>query len=214
MRNQHLNVLRELRERGKKMLLEGGMKQLPTEGVGDCWLIALLAGSKGFDPQQLRRFTDQQRKDLLTPWRKRLVDIAPHVDKRCFTMSGEPLGIEYLKQFASSFTSPDVIRKQEATNQWGDRCRVRNEIKKALQPWAEPYHFGKNQQAVHVCMGLILKQNILEFEFHHGKIVMGECMCMLRAPWSFLCMLRAPWSFPVPPSPLPLLASQLSLWCA
>ena len=33
LRNQHLNVLRELRERGKKMLLEGGMQQLRTEGV-------------------------------------------------------------------------------------------------------------------------------------------------------------------------------------
>ena len=42
LRNQHLNVLRELRERGKKMLLEGGMQQLRTEGVGDCWLIGLL----------------------------------------------------------------------------------------------------------------------------------------------------------------------------
>ena len=35
LRNQHLNVLRELRERGKKMLLEGGMQQLRTEGVGE-----------------------------------------------------------------------------------------------------------------------------------------------------------------------------------
>ena len=61
LRNQHLNVLRELRERGKKMLLEGGMQQLRTEGVGDCWLIGLLAGSEGFDAQQVRRFTDNQR---------------------------------------------------------------------------------------------------------------------------------------------------------
>ena len=208
LRNQHLNVLRELRERGKKMLLEGGMQQLRTEGVGDCWLIGLLAGSEGFDAQQVQRFTDNQRNKLLTPWRKRLVEVAPHVDTKCFTMSGEPLGIEVFKQVASSFVSAHAIRKQEEANQWGEECRVRNKMKSLLQPWAQPYHFGKNQQAVHVCMGLILKKNILEIEFR-GRIVMGECMCMLRAPWSF----------PVPPSPLqcsvvPVLASQLSLRCA
>ena len=123
-------------------------------------------------------------------------------------MQGEPLGIEVLKQVASSLMSPDVIRKQERLNQWGEKCRVRTEIKKALQPCAKPKHFGENQQAVHVCMGLILKKNILEIDIR-GRIVMGECMCMLRAPWSF----------PVPPSPLqcsvvPVLASQLSLRCA
>ena len=59
-------------------------------------------------------------------------------------MQGEPLGIEVLKQVASTLMSPDVIRKQERLNQWGEKCRVRTEIKKALQPWAKPKHYGES----------------------------------------------------------------------
>ena len=92
-----------LRKGGKEMLKGGGLKQWPTEGAGDCWLIALLAGSQGFDAQQVRRFTDPQRKKLLTPWRDKLVKAAPDVDTECQSMSGEPLGIEYLKHMARNF---------------------------------------------------------------------------------------------------------------
>ena len=45
MRKEHLAMILALRERGKEMLQKGGMKQWPTEAVGDCWLISLLAGS-------------------------------------------------------------------------------------------------------------------------------------------------------------------------
>ena len=96
MRKDHLEMILALRERGKEMLQKGGMKQWPTEALGDCWLISLLAGSHGIDAPQAPRFTDNQRNTLLTTWRKKLVEVAPDVDTKCFSMSGEQLGIEYL----------------------------------------------------------------------------------------------------------------------
>ena len=88
MRKEHLDVLSTLRKRGKEML-ERGMKQWRTEAVGDCWLISLLAGSAGFDAEQVRSFTKDQRNTFLTPWRKTLVEVAPDVDTKCFSMSRE-----------------------------------------------------------------------------------------------------------------------------
>ena len=75
-------MLSTVRKRGKEML-ERGMKQWATEAVGDCWLISLLAGSEGLDAEQVRSFTDDQRNTFLTPWRKTLVEVAPHVDTKC-----------------------------------------------------------------------------------------------------------------------------------
>ena len=77
MRKEHLDMMLALRKGGKEMLKGGGLKQWPTEGEGDCWLIALLAGSPGIDAQQAPRFTDDQRNTLLTSWRKTLVEVAP-----------------------------------------------------------------------------------------------------------------------------------------
>ena len=39
MRKDHLAMMLALRETGKEMLQKGGMKQWPTEALGDCWLI-------------------------------------------------------------------------------------------------------------------------------------------------------------------------------
>ena len=41
--------------------------------------------------EQLKRFTETQRGELLTPWRNKLGEVAPNVDTKCFDMSGEPL---------------------------------------------------------------------------------------------------------------------------
>ena len=80
MRNDHLAMILALREGGKEKLKGGGLQQWSTEGVGDCWLISLLAGSGVFDAEQVRSFTKDQRKDHLTPWREKLVKVAPDVD--------------------------------------------------------------------------------------------------------------------------------------
>ena len=43
MRKEHLAMILALRKTGKEMLQKGGMTQWPTEALGDCWLISLLA---------------------------------------------------------------------------------------------------------------------------------------------------------------------------
>ena len=176
MRKEHLAMILALRKKGKEMLQNGGMTQWPTEALGDCWLISLLAGSPGIDAQQAPRFTDNQRNTLLTSWRETLVEVAPHVDTKCFSMSGEALGIEYLKHVASNFmVSNALIDKHSLTGEWGSRCAVRKSIRTAVKPWKEPFWYGKYQQAVHVCTGLILKKNVLEI-IEHSPTFYGECM--------------------------------------
>ena len=54
-----------------------------------------------------------------------------------------------------------VINSCEVTRDW---TKTRTLISKALSPWKKPKHFGKFQEPVHVCMGVMLQQNILEIE--------------------------------------------------
>ena len=44
-----------------------------------------------------------------------------------------------------------------------------------MNRWQNPRHYGNYQQAVHVCMGLILKKNVLEI-IEHSPTFYGECM--------------------------------------
>ena len=39
--------------------------------------------------EQLKRFTETQRGELLTPWRNKLGEVAPNVDTKCFDMAQE-----------------------------------------------------------------------------------------------------------------------------
>jgi hypothetical protein len=160
-RDEHVVQVAQLRKEGMQVLRAAGMRQLETEGVGDCWLIALLAGHE-LDAGNIQHFSPEQRQALLTPWRLKLIDIAPHVDTKCFILSGEQLGIEYLKKVAMYFGVPsEVIRACEVAKDWK---KTRALISRALSPWKKPKHFGKHQEPVHVCMGLILQKNILEIE--------------------------------------------------
>ena len=43
-RLDHLECMGKLRQEGCQILKEGGFVQLKTEAMGDCWLIAILAG--------------------------------------------------------------------------------------------------------------------------------------------------------------------------
>ena len=160
-REEHVLQVAQLRKEGMQLLRAAGMRQPVTEGVGDCWLIALLAGHE-LDAGIIGDFSPEQRKTLLTPWRLKLIDIAPHIDTKCFILSGEQLGIEYLKKIAMYFGVPsEVIRACEVANDW---TKTRALISRALSPWKKPKYFGKYQEPVHVCMGLILQKNILEIE--------------------------------------------------
>ena len=67
-RGEHVVQVAQLRKEGMQVLRAAGMRQLETEGVGDCWLIALLAGHE-LDAGNIQHFSPEQRQALLTPWR-------------------------------------------------------------------------------------------------------------------------------------------------
>ena len=92
-RAEHLHVVYELRAAGLQQMSAAGMHQHRTEAVGDCWLIALLAGHE-VDVAIIGGVSSEQRKTLLTPWRMKLAEFAPHMDTKGFNMKGEELGVE------------------------------------------------------------------------------------------------------------------------
>ena len=161
-REEHLLLLLHLRLRGVELLKEkGGYVQPKTEGLGDCWLISLLAGCE-LEMSLVPELSDKERKEHLMPWRKRLAEFAPDVDTKGFDKNDKALGIEYLKHVAFHFgIGRELVEQCEHTNNWS---KTRAFISKKVKPWVKAKHFGADQQAVHVCMGLILQKNILEIE--------------------------------------------------
>ena len=160
-RQEHMAEVGQLRSLGMEKMREAGMLQRTTEGLGDCWLIAMLAGYE-LDLSLVSGVPAATRKEVLTPWRQQLVDFAPHIDTKGFDASGEALGIEYLKMMAVHFDVPkDLVHACDVTKNWKV---VRDRITRKLKPWKKARHFGTWQEPVHVCMGLILQKNILEID--------------------------------------------------
>ena len=77
-RAEHMLQVSELRAEGLQRMSAAGMHQHRTESVGDCWLIALLAGHE-VDVSIIGDVSPQERKNFLTPWRMKLADFAPHI---------------------------------------------------------------------------------------------------------------------------------------
>ena len=183
-RKEHLAQVDVLRAEGLQQMNAAGMRQQSTEAKGDCWLIALLAGQE-ITESIIGGVTNKQRMSLLTPWRTQLAEFAPHIDTKGLTMSGKVLGIEYLKRIAMYFgVSSEVIKACEVKNDWTE---VRLGITKALDPWKLPRHYGTFQEPVHVCMGVILRKNILEIDL---PSISQSGTCML--PALFACCAAQP----------------------
>ena len=159
-REEHLRQVSQLRAEGLQEMSLAGMHQQRTEAVGDCWLIALLAGHE-VDVSIIADVSPELRKTLLTSWRTKLAEFAPHIDTMGFTMHNEELGVEYLKKIARYFGVPSAVIKACEDNNW---TKARGFISKALNPWKKALHFGKFQEPVHVCMGVMLRKNILEID--------------------------------------------------
>ena len=142
-REEHMLQVSELRAEGLQRMSAAGMHQHRTEAVGDCWLIALLAGQE-ITESIIGGVSNEQRKKLLTPWRTQLAEFAPHIDTKGLTMPGKVLGIKYLKKIAMYFNvSSEVIKACEVKNDWTE---ARLGITKALDPWKLPKHYGKFQE--------------------------------------------------------------------
>ena len=56
--------------------LEDDLERLETEGVGDCWLLSILAGFEVKDPRQVAGLNQQQRKEICTSRREDIVSWA------------------------------------------------------------------------------------------------------------------------------------------
>ena len=164
-RQEHLTLLYGLRQQGIHLLRQRGFEQPKTEAIGDCWLIALLAGCE-LEVSLVPNLSANQRKEHLSPWRQRLAEFAPHIDTKGLDKNGVPLGIDYLKAIADHFSvSVSVIQQCEKKDDWQ---RTRTAISTKVKPWKKDFHFGDHQPGVHVCMGLMLQKNILQIELSAG----------------------------------------------
>jgi hypothetical protein len=132
-REERLAQVEQLKQDGRMIMAQSGMESVTTEGLGDCWLIAFLADQ--LPAAMLSGFTDKERKQHLSTWRKRLVESVPDIDSVGFRMGyNEPqaLGIEYLKEVARLFHVKEAMIESDARN---DNWRkTRQALKKALKP--------------------------------------------------------------------------------
>ena len=169
-RQKHLELVAQLRDEGLLYLRNNGMESKNTEARGDCWLISIIADQ--LPAESLQELENEERKQL-SLWRKRLVEFIPDVDVMGATMSGTPLGIEFFKEGAALFKVS--VKSHESR----DLSSAKRALAKAVKPWGKNFHWGMHQRAVHACMGLLLKKNILEIDLA-GVTLPGQCA--LRRP--------------------------------
>ena len=83
-RAEHLHQVTELRAAGLQQMSAAGMHQHRTEAVGDCWLIALLAGHE-VDVAIIGGVSSEQPRCRILLQFRPLATFFPH--KMCFVLS-------------------------------------------------------------------------------------------------------------------------------
>ena len=153
--------LEELRQLGYDQLKSAGLDQPVTEGIGDCWLISILAHHE-LDPQFIKGLTQNERVLHLNPWRKKVVEFMTSVEGKQEMhpkLYGRALDQDTFELFAKMLVGEEIGATTVA--QLMDK---RKKMLRVLTPWQKARHFGVGQQAIHTAMGLMLQCNILEID--------------------------------------------------
>lgn len=159
---EDLAFTRRSRSYGVVLLDRAALKLCETEARGDCWLLSLLA-NHGLPLTYLKspdRISRDARVKYITPWRHKLVEFLTNVEGN---EDGKELryGKRIDKELFESFCGMMNVKVTPRDAQYGYRI-ARHEVYQRLQPWLQPFHYGKDQQAVHAGMGWLLKKNVLE----------------------------------------------------
>ena len=115
-----------------------------TEGVGDCWLLSIMAGFEVKDPKLVRKVDDAQRKTICTSRRHAIVEFAASSKKNgAFRFLCEMCALEV------DFKDKNSVQTAEGA------------IAARLKDWKKPLHYGRDQEIMHPCAGWYFKRNIL-----------------------------------------------------
>ena len=119
-----------------KAFLQQGMERWETEGVGDCWLLTILAGWELNDPDVVYKVPQERRGAICTSRRNAIVNMAADAKKNsAFRLLCEMCGLTV------DFKNPTDVQRAES------------EISKRLADWKKEKHYGMDQNLMHQCTG-------------------------------------------------------------
>ena len=175
LRNQQRSWVGRMYEYAKAFLQQG-MERWETEGVGDCWLLTILAGWELNDPDVVYKVPQERRGALCTSRRNAIVNMAADAKKNsAFRLLCEMCGLTV------DFKNPADVRRAES------------EISKRLADWKKERHYGGgDQNLMHACTGWFLQRNLLNIDFPErvmpGYSALNATPCPPAATHDLLCV--------------------------
>ena len=158
LRGLQMSFVTRMYEHAKEFLGRG-LEKWTTEGVGDCWLLTIMAGWEVKDPALVNAVPDdgQSRQNICTSRRVAIVEFAANAKKNG--------GFRLLCEFCGlnvDFGDPKDVKRAES------------EISKRLAVWKKEKHYGGGaQHLMHACAGWFVRRNLLNIDTDESKLLPG-----------------------------------------
>ena len=137
LRDQQMSWVKRMYEYAKAFLQQG-MERWETEGVGDCWLLTILAGWELKVPDVVYEVPQERRGAICTSRRNAIVNMAADAKKNsAFRLLCEMCGLTV------DFKNPTDVQRAES------------EISERLADWKKEKHYGMDQNLMHQCTGCV-----------------------------------------------------------
>ena len=176
LRGLQMSFVKRMYEHAKAFLQQG-MERWETEGVGDCWLLTIMAGWEVKDPALVNAVPDdgQSRQNICTSRRVAIVKFAADAKKNgAFRLLCEMCGEKV------DFKDPNDVK------------RAQRDISKRLADWKKEKHYGMDQNLMHACAGWFLRRNLLNIDIPErllpGYSALNATPCPPAATHDLLCV--------------------------
>ena len=178
---QRAEFAKRMYTQGVQFLMQHGLKRFPCEGVGDCWLISILADVDGGVPREkIGRVTAKERETLLTKRRKDVVAYAQRITEKG--------GIE-----SRALTEWLFRHHGAASFEDGDFAAAAKLVGAELKDWTVAKHYAKEgdekslQQIMHTLTGWYLGRNVLQIAIDESRPRPGDSVHGDRTHAHVLC---------------------------
>ena len=176
LRGLQMSFVKRMYEHAKAFLQQG-MERWETEGVGDCWLLTIMAGWEVKDPALVNAVPDdgQSRQNICTSRRVAIVKFAADAKKNgAFRLLCEMCGEKV------DFKDPNDVK------------RAQRDISKRLADWKKEKHYGMDQNLMHACAGWFVRRNLLNIDIPErllpGYSALNATPCPPAATHDLLCV--------------------------
>ena len=177
LRGLQMSFVKRMYEHAKEFLGRG-LERWTTEGVGDCWLLTIMAGWEVKDPALVNAVPDdgQSRQNICTSRRVAIVEFAANAKKNgAFRLLCEMCGENV------NFKDPNDVK------------RAQRDISKRLADWKTPKHYGGGaQHLMHACAGWFVRRNLLNIDIPErllpGYSALNATPCPPAATHDLLCV--------------------------